>query len=129
MEQALEELLRYACLVRVLFRMATDDVDLNGFLIRKGERVILRIAAANRDPARFPNANQVDILRRGSGHLTLGAGSHSCVGASLIRMAAIGVTHPLLKRFARASLAQPAEWQGGSGFRSPAALWVNFSTV
>ena len=105
-EQAIEELLRYAGPVRILFRRATADVDLNGSLIRKGERIILRIVAGNRDSERFSHPNQVDVRRGGAGHLTLGAGPHSCVGASLIRMAAVTITHPLLKRFARASLSQ-----------------------
>lgn len=125
MEQALEELLRYAGLARILFRRAAEDVDVNGSLVRKGERVILRIVAANRDSERFADANRLDITRRGAGHLTLGAGPHSCVGASLIRMGAIEITHPLLKRFSSAHLTQPVEWQGGSGFRSPRSLWVH----
>jgi cytochrome P450 len=126
-EQAIEELLRYAGLARVLFRIATADLDLNGFFIRKGERVILRIIAANRDPERFSEPQRVDVTRRDGGHFTLGAGSHSCVGGGLIRMAAVTITQPLLQQFASAKLALPIEWQGGSGFRSPSSLWVSFS--
>jgi hypothetical protein len=129
MEQAVEELLRYAGLVRILVRTATADIDLNGCFIRKGERIILRIIAANHDPARFSNPNQVDVTRRGAGHFTLGYGAHSCVGASLIRMAAVTITQPLLQRFAAANAAQPVVWQGGSGFRSPLSLWVRLSEV
>jgi len=129
MEQAIEELLRYAGLVRILIRTATADIDLNGAFIRKGERIILRIIAANRDPERFSNPNQVDVTRRGAGHLTLGYGPHSCVGASLIRMGAVTITQPLLQRFAAANEAQPVVWQGGSGFRSPLSLWVRLSEV
>jgi cytochrome P450 len=129
MEQAIEELMRYAGLVRVIFRVATEDVAFNGSLIRQGERVVLRIIAANRDAERFLNANEVDITRRGAGHLTLGAGPHSCVGASLIRMGAVAITHPLLKRFAAAHLTQPADWRGGSVFRSPWSVWVSLGEV
>jgi cytochrome P450 len=125
-EQGIEELLRYAGLARMLFRTATADLDLNGFFIRKGERVILRIIGANRDPERFSEPHRVDVTRRDGGHFTLGAGSHSCVGAGLIRMAAITITQPLLQRFAAAKLALPVEWQGGSGFQSPSSLWVSF---
>jgi len=128
-EQAIEELLRYAGLARTLFRTATADLDLNGFSIRKGERIILRIVAGNRDPERFSDPHRVDITRRDGGHFTLGAGPHSCVGAGLIRMAATTITHPLLRRFRSASLALPVRWQGGSGFRSPSSLWVSFITV
>jgi cytochrome P450 len=128
MEPAIEELLRYACLVRILSRTATTDIDLNGALIRSGERIILRIVAANRDPERFSHPNQVDLARRDAGHLALGAGPHACVAANLIRLAAIAITRPLVQRFASANLSRPIDWQGGSGFRSPKSLWVSLAT-
>ena len=124
-EQAIEELFRYAGLPRILFRKATEDMDLNGFRIRAGERIVLRIIAANRDPERFSNPDQVDLIRGGTGQLTLGAGTHSCIGASLIRMAAVTISRPLLERFAQVHLSEPVEWHGGSGFRSPASLVVS----
>src|SRR5258708_15826017 len=122
MEQAMEELLRYAGLTRILSRVATSDIELNGAFIRRGERIILRIIAANRDPERFSHPNQVDVTRRDAGHLTLGAGAHACVAASLIRMAAIAITHPLMQRFASVNPARPVDWQGGSVFRFPKSL-------
>jgi cytochrome P450 len=127
-EQAIEELLRYAGLARTLSRTATADLDLNGFSIRKGERIILRIVAANRDPERFPDPHRLDVNRRDGGHFTLGAGPHSCVAAGLIRMVASRITYPLLQRFRSASLASPIQWQGGSGFRSPRRLWVSLTS-
>jgi cytochrome P450 len=128
MEQAIEELLRYAGLVRILSRTATADIDLNGAFIRSGERIILRIVAANRDPERFSHPNQLDVTRRDAGHLTLGAGEHACVAANLIRMAAIAITHPLMQRFASVNPARSVDWQGGSVFRSPKSLWVCLTT-
>ena len=128
-EQAIEELLRYAGLVRILSRTATTDIDLNGAFIRSGERVILRIVAANRDPERFAHPNQVDLARRDAGHLTLGAGPHACVAANLIRLTAIAITRPLVQRFASANLSRSIDWQGGSGFRSPKSLWVHLSAA
>jgi cytochrome P450 len=126
-EQAIEELLRYAGLARTLFRKATADLDLNGCSIRKGERIILRIVAGNRDPERFLDPQRLDVTRRDGGHFTLGAGPHSCVAAGLIRMVATTLTYPLLQRFRSARLALPIRWQGGSGFRSPSSLWVSFT--
>jgi cytochrome P450 len=128
-EQAIEELLRYAGLVRILGRMATADIDINGALIRSGDRIILRIIAANRDPERFSHPNQVDLARRNAGHLTLGAGPHACVAANLIRMAAIAITWPLVQMVASANLSCPIDWQGGSGFRSPRSLRVHLTTA
>jgi cytochrome P450 len=122
--KAVEELQRYAGLTRLTFRQAAHDVILNGVRLRKGDRVILRIAAANRDPDRFPHPEYIDWLHHGTGHLSLGAGPHSCVGASLIRMAAVTITRPLIERFASAEIAGPVEWRGGPIFRSPASLPV-----
>ena len=124
-ENAIEELMRYAGLVRTLTREASADVHLNGTHIGKGQRIVLRVITGNRDPERFSCPNQIDIRRREGGHFALGSGPHSCVGASLIRMIAITLTQPLLRYFASAKLLSPVEWQGGSGFRSPQALWVN----
>ena len=123
-EQGIEELLRYAGLARTLTRIAATDIDLNGSFIRKGERIIMRIIAANRDPERFSHPHQVDITRSDGGHFTLGSGSHACVAAGLIRMAAITITRPLVQRFGPPAPARPVEWRGGSGFRFPRSLWV-----
>jgi cytochrome P450 len=126
-EQAIEELLRYAGLARTLTRIATADIDLNGSFIRKGERIIMRLIAANRDPERFSHPHQVDITRGDGGHFTLGAGPHACVAAGLIRMVAITLTRPLVQRFGPPTPARPVEWQGGSGFRFPSSLWVTLN--
>jgi cytochrome P450 len=126
-EQAIDELLRYAGLARTLTRTATKDINLNGSSICKGEQIILRIIAGNRDPERFSHPHQVDVTRGDAGHFTLGAGPHSCVAAGLIRMAAITITRPLLQRFAPPTPARPVEWQGGSGFRFPRSLWVSLA--
>ncbi len=126
-EQAVEELLRYAGLVRVIFRLAAEDVSIKDVLIRTGDRVILRIVAANRDPERYANANELDVARRGAGHLTLGAGSHSCVGASLIRMSVVTVTQPLVERFATARLGEVPAWHGGPVYRWASPLRVRLA--
>jgi cytochrome P450 len=126
-EQAMEETFRYAGLTRTLFRIATGDVNLNGSPVRKGDRIVLRIIAANRDPGRFSKPHEVDVERSDSGHLAFGAGAHSCVGASLIRVAAVGITQPLLQKFASAHLVEAVSWCGGSRFRSPVSLRVSLS--
>ncbi|WP_263381761.1 cytochrome P450 [Granulicella arctica] len=127
-EQAIEELLRYAGLPRTLFRQASEDLHLAGCAIRKDDRIILRIIAANHDPQRFPHPDHVNLTRRAAGHLTLGAGPHACIAANLIRQVATSLTAPLLKRFATGTLAEEVRWQGGSGFRFPVALRVHLNT-
>jgi Cytochrome P450 len=73
-EQAIQELLRYVGIVRTLYRTATADTDLNGYFIRKGERVILRIIGANHDPHRFSCPIQLDVTRRDGAILPLEPG-------------------------------------------------------
>lgn len=125
-EHAVEELLRCSGLPRILFRRAIQDIKVNGAHIRKGERIVLKVLAANLDPAHFPHADQLDVRRTRVRHLALGAGSHSCVGAGLIRMAAVSITRPLLERFSEATLAEPIKWKGGSVYRCPSSLQVRF---
>lgn len=120
----MEELLRYAGVARILSRTATEDIDLNGIPIRKGDRIFLRIFAANHDPARFAEPKKLDCARRDAGHFAFGAGGHACVAANLVRTAAITMTLPLLTRFTSAQLARQVEWHGGSTMRSPVSLWV-----
>src|SRR5947207_646604 len=124
MPRAVEELLRYAGLASSVFRRATARLDLGGVTILEGERVILMLASANRDPARFPEPDRLDVSRRLGGQVALGAGPHSCVGALLIRMAATVATEALVQKAAAREIAGPIEWRGGSGFRSPASLYV-----
>ncbi len=125
-EHAVEELLRCSGLPRILFRRAIQDIKVNGAYIRKGQRIVLRVLAANLDPAHFSHAGQLDVKRTRVRHLALGAGSHSCVGAGLIRMAAVSITRPLLERFSEARLTEPIKWKGGSVYRFPASLHVLF---
>jgi cytochrome P450 len=126
-ERAIEELLRCSGLPRILFRRASNDVEFNGVRIRKGERIVLQVLAANHDPENFAHPHRLDVKRRRIRQLTFGAGPHACVGAGLIRMAAVTITRPLLERFSAARLSEPVDWKGGSGFRFPGSLRVSLS--
>jgi cytochrome P450 len=122
--KAVEEMLRYACLPQAVFRGASQSVSICGLQITEGDRVILQLASANRDPLQFPEPNRFDISRRGAAHLALGFGPHSCVGAALIRMTATAATKAFVEKFGSAELCSPVKWQGGKGFLSPASLHV-----
>lgn len=122
MPQAMNELLRYAGIARMIFRRATANMDIGSVKIAEGERVVLMLASANRDPAQFSEPDRLDLTRSASGQVALGSGPHSCVGAALIRMAASVATSAFASRFAEAIVCSPIEWRGGPGFRSPASL-------
>lgn len=86
-----EELLRIVTPTRYLGRHATEDVDLSdewgpGHLIRSGQRVVLFLEAANRDPARFPDPHDLRWERQPNPHLAFGHGPHRCPGASIARL-------------------------------------------
>src|SRR5215831_7698502 len=83
---AFEETLRYASPVQTFFRTTTREVEIGGVTIGAGEKVLLFLAAANRDPRRWPDPNRFDITRRATGHVAFGYGIHACVGAALARL-------------------------------------------
>lgn len=107
---AVDELLRYDTSVfRATMRIATDDVELGGTVIPRGSMVGVVVGAANRDPARFPDPDRLDLARGDRAHLSLGQGVHYCLGAALARTV-IGVALiRLFTRFPGLQLAVPVE--------------------
>ncbi len=82
----IEEALRVESPVQTLFRMAKCDTEVGGVAIPKGARIAVSYAAANRDPAVFPDPDRFDVTRRNAReHLAFGRGEHFCIGASLAR--------------------------------------------
>jgi cytochrome P450 len=80
-----EEIIRMETVAPLLPRITTQDVELGGFTIPAGSFVVLAFGAANRDPRRYPNPDEVDISQADIGHLTFGGGIHRCVGSHLAR--------------------------------------------
>jgi cytochrome P450 len=106
---ATDELLRYVSPGHAGARAATEDVELHGQLIKKGEVVILSALGGNHDPNKFPNPDRLDIHRNAVGHLTMGHGVHHCLGQQLARVQ-MQVAYPaLFQRFPEIHLGIPAE--------------------
>ncbi len=126
MPKAMEELLRYRGLVHTLVREAEQTLELAGVTIFRGQHVILKVALANRDPEHFPDPNSLDVARQNTGHLGLGAGPHSCVGALLVRMVAISATRAFADKMAGAEIAEPIVWRRGSTLDTPSLLRVRY---
>jgi cytochrome P450 len=105
---AVEELLRFTSPVNhANDRFTTEDVLVGDVVIPAGEWVFPAISSANRDPARFPDPDRLDLGRDASGHVAFGHGVHHCLGAPLARMEAEVAFGALLARFPRISLAVP----------------------
>lgn len=102
---AVEEILRYEGPVKMITRWAKEDCKLGGQTIRKGQNLLLILAAANRDPRQFPNPERFDIGRSPNHHLTFGQGIHFCLGAPLARLEAEEAFRALATRFPRIGLA------------------------
>jgi cytochrome P450 len=98
-DTAVEELLRYLTITHTGIRAALEDVEVEGHLIRAGESVTLSMQAANRDPARFPDPDALDLHRNATGHATFGHGVHQCLGQQLARVEMRVAFPALLTRF------------------------------
>lgn len=124
---AVEEMLRYESPSQHTGRLAPQDVDLGGKTIRKGQAVMAVMAAANRDPERFPEPDRFDIARTDNRHLAFGYAAHFCFGAALARVEGTEVFQALLRRLPELEL-QPGNlvWRNNLGLRGLISLPVKF---
>jgi cytochrome P450 len=107
---AVEELLRLLTVTHFgRRRVATEDVELGGVLIRAGEGVVAAGEIANRDPEEFAEPDALDVERSPNHHVAFGHGVHQCLGQQLARVE-LAVAYPaLLRRFPDLRLAVPVE--------------------
>jgi pimeloyl-[acyl-carrier protein] synthase len=124
---AVEEFLRYDNSVQRQARVASVDMVIHGQQILQGQYLLLFIGAANRDPAQFPNPDQLDISRRENKHVAFGHGIHFCIGAPLARLEAEIAINTILRRFPTLRLLpQSLEWEELLALRKLKSLKVSF---
>jgi hypothetical protein len=95
---AFEEVLRFEAPVQTFFRTTTKDVDVAGVRMGDGEKVLLFLAAANRDRRRWDRPDTFDVRRRATGHMTFGTGIHGCVGQAVARLESEAIFGALARR-------------------------------
>jgi cytochrome P450 len=128
LDNAIEESLRLEPAAAVVDRYATRDVRLADVDIRKGDLVTVSLAAANRDPAVFPDPDRFDVRRPNSRQqLAFAHGPHYCLGAHMARLETRVAIRSCLDRLEglRADPDRPSAVRG-LVFRKPSALWVRW---
>ncbi len=120
---AVDEFLRYESPIQLTDRVARQDCELGGRAVRAGQLVTVVLAAANRDPERFRDPDQLDVGRRDNPHLAFGQGSHYCLGSQLARLETEIAIGALLRRFPRfAGDPEPPSWRRSMIVRGPESL-------
>lgn len=110
-------------------RIATEDVELSGQIVRAGDAVVAELGLANRDPEVFDHPEEIDFHRGAVPHLTFGHGVHHCLGAQLARMELRIVLETLIRRLPGLRLAVPVDqmsWRTERLIRGVAALPVTW---
>lgn len=115
---AVEELLRFESPVQFTARVLKEDIEVCGQPIPKKWTILCMLGAANRDPKRFKDPNQLDLKRLNNQHLAFSAGPHACIGGQLARLEGQIAILNLVQRFPEMRLAGPRpEWASTFGLR------------
>ena len=137
-ETAVEEFLRYHSPIQTTGRIALEDLEIGGKRISKGQAIGTYIGAANRDPARFPDPDGLDITRQENRHLGLAFGPHFRLGAALARIEGQIAIGTMLRRVEQLRLEPPLSaegrledfpWRQNPTFRGLKSLTVTFETA
>jgi cytochrome P450 len=126
---AVEECLRFDGPIVLTARVLHEDATFGGKVIPKNTRIWGVLAAANRDPAMFPDPDRFDIERKPNDHLAFGGGAHYCLGAHLARIEAQMAIGSLVARADGLRLDSDAVEWGLSLFRVPGRLPIHFKSM
>jgi hypothetical protein len=125
LEAAVEEVLRYESPIQRLSRVITEDFELHGQTLRKGQKAFLMIGAANRDSRQFPEGDKLDLRRQENRHIAFGFGIHYCLGAALGRLEGQIALSTLLRRFPKMRLLEEPERLENVAFRGFKSLPIS----
>jgi cytochrome P450 len=130
LRSVIEESLRMEPPITLIPRIPLEDITVRGKTISAGEIIQLSIAAANRDPAKFPNPDRFDAARNPRA-LSFGYGPHGCLGARLAieqSMIALDVLFRRLGHDLQLDEDRPIRWYRNAGNRGPEELSIVFAT-
>lgn len=121
-----EECLRFDAPLHMFTRYALSDMEYEGIQLRKGDVIGLMLGAANRDPARFANANSFDPFRSDGANVSFGAGIHFCIGAPLARIELQVAFRELFRRLPKLKIAQEPRYNNVYHFHGLERLMVSW---
>lgn len=122
---AVEELLRYESPVQFTARVLKEEIEIAAQQIPKKWTILCMLGAANRDPKRFKDPNQLNLKRLNNQHLAFSAGPHACIGGQLARLEGQVAILNLVQRFPNMKLVGPRpEWASTFGLRGLKTLRV-----
>jgi cytochrome P450 len=110
MKTGIDEGLRFNGPLKGTMRVAGADMTIAGQAVREGDRILLLMGAANRDPAKFNNPETFDVTRSPNPHLSFSHGIHFCLGAPLARMEMEIAFNEMLRRFPKMHLMSEIRW-------------------
>lgn len=124
---AVEEMLRYESPSQHTGRIVPQNREMGGKLLKKGQAIMAVMAAANRDPERFPDPDRFDITRQDNRHLAFGYAAHFCFGAALARVEGQESFSALVSRLPNLKLESTnLVWRNNLGLRGLMSLPVSF---
>lgn len=130
MAAAFEEILRLEPPLQFRDRRSLADIEIDGRTIPAGADIIIGYAAANRDPRRFPNPDQLVVGREDNQHLAFNTGVHYCFGAPMARLEGRIALNLWLRRVSEPRLLDdPPPYQPSAAIRGPAELLIGHQTI
>jgi cytochrome P450 len=126
---AFEEAIRFESPVQTFFRTTTRQVELGGHIIGEGEKVLMFLGAANRDPRRWEDADHYDITRRTSGHVGYGSGIHMCVGQLVARLEGEVMMAAIARRVGSIEITGPVKRRYNNTLRGLDSLPITISAA
>jgi len=128
LENAIEEVLRFTSTTTNFRRTATADTEIGGRAVKKGDKIYLSYAAANRDPLVFPSPHTFDITRDNARkHIAFGTGPHLCIGARLARVQLHALLRQVVTRIPDFRLDGEPEWLRSIWFNAITRLPITFT--
>ena len=124
LDTSIDEMLRYDSPVQFIIRVVMEDVEFKGKQFRAGQKVIILVGAANRDPTVFADPGALDIGREEKSHISFGRGIHYCLGSPLALLEARVAFANLVERFSSIELVEEPEFRDQIVLRGVESLWI-----